>query len=62
MKPQDSNQLGALKAKNERNSVSWSQSNIFQFKAIKAMFQKSNDINKAIDEKKHKTLLKQKKF
>ena len=35
-----------LKAKNKRNSASWGQSNTFQFKAMKAMFQESKDIEK----------------
>ena len=35
-----------LKTKNKRNSVSWGQSNTFQFKAMKAMFQESKDIEK----------------
>ena len=35
-----------LQVKNKRNSVSWGQSNTFQFKAMKAMFQESSDINK----------------
>ena len=35
-----------LKVKNKRNSVSWGQSNTFQFKAMKAMFQESKDVDK----------------
>ena len=35
-----------LKIKNKRNSVSWGQSNTFQFKAMKAMFQESKEIDK----------------
>ena len=61
LKPQDNNQLGALKVKNKRNSVSWGQSNTFQFKAMKAMFQESNDLNKPVDEKKHKQFLETRK-
>ena len=61
LKPQDSHQLGTLKIKNKRNSVSWGQSNTFQFKAMKAMFQESNDLNKPVDEKKHKQFLETRK-
>ena len=61
LKPQDNNQLDALKVKNKRNSVSWGQSNTFQFKAMKAMFQESNDINKPVDEKKHKQFIETRK-
>lgn len=43
-----------LKIKNKRNSVSWGQSNTFQFKAMKAMFQESNDINQPKKEKEEK--------
>ena len=49
LKTHDNNQLdGAelLKIKNKRNSVSWGQSNTFQFKAMKAMFQESHDVDK----------------
>ena len=35
-----------LKIKNKRNSVSWGQSNTFQFKAMKAMFQEAKDVGK----------------
>ena len=35
-----------LQVKTKRNTVSWGQSNTFQFKAMKAMFQESNDIAK----------------
>ena len=35
-----------LKLKNKRNSVSWGQSNTFQFKAMKAMFQESKEVDK----------------
>ena len=40
------NAADLVKIKNKRNSVSWGQTNTFQFKAMKAMFQESNDINK----------------
>ena len=40
----DSTEL--MKQKNKRNSVSWGLTNTFKFKAMKAMFQESNDINK----------------
>ena len=49
LKSQDCKQLDAnelLKLKNKRNSVSWGQTNTFQFKAMKAMFQEVNDINR----------------
>ena len=65
LKTHDSNQLesAALKLKNKRNSVSWGQSNTFQFKAMKAMFQESNDINKPSkeNEAKHKQFLESRK-
>ena len=64
LKTHDANQLesAALKVKNKRNSVSWGQSNTFQFKAMKAMFQESNDINKpSKDEAKHKQFLESRK-
>ena len=34
-----------LKIKGKRHSVSFGQSNTFQFKAMKAMFQESNEVN-----------------
>ena len=51
------------KLKNKRNSVSWGQSNTFQFKAMKAMFQESNDINqpKKETEEKHQKFLESRK-
>ena len=60
----DSNSL--LKQKTKRNSVSWGQSNTFQFKAMKAMFQECNDLNnkkpkKEIEEKHQKFLESRKK-
>ena len=59
LKSHDNIQLDAaelLKIKNKRNSVSWGQSNTFQFKAMKAMFQESKDINRPAKEtdEKHK--------
>ena len=47
-----------LKLKNKRNSVSWGQSNTFQFKAMKAMFQESKDVDKPSKE----TIEKHQKF
>jgi len=44
----DSEKLSKLK--NKRNSVSWGKSNLFQFKAMKAMFQESKDIEKPTPE------------
>ena len=65
LKSHETNQLdaAALKLKNKRNSVSWGQSNTFQFKAMKAMFQESNDINKPSkeNEAKHKQFLESRK-
>ena len=65
LKTHDTNQLDAdalLKIKNKRNSVSWGQSNTFQFKAMKAMFQESNDVNKLKKEpEKHKRFLESRK-
>ena len=65
LKTHETNQLesAALKLKNKRNSVSWGQSNTFQFKAMKAMFQESNDINKPSkeNEAKHKQFLESRK-
>jgi hypothetical protein len=45
-----------LKVKNKRNSVSWGQNNTFQFKAMKAMFVETKDIEKPTKEttEKHK--------
>ena len=43
-----------LKIKSKRNSVSWGQSNTFQFKAMKAMFQETKDIEKPSKEKEEK--------
>jgi len=46
LKTGDSKKLDSLtKGKDKRNSVSWGQSNTFQFKAMKAMFQESNEVN-----------------
>ena len=66
LKTHDNNQLdGAelLKIKNKRNSVSWGQSNTFQFKAMKAMFQESKDINQPTKEteEKHKKFVESRK-
>ena len=47
-----------LKIKNKRNSVSWGQSNTFQFKAMKAMFQETKEVGKQSKE----TLEKHQKF
>ena len=61
------NQLDAsslLKLKNKRNSVSWGQSNTFQFKAMKAMFQESSDVDKKLSketEEKHKQFVESRK-
>lgn len=38
----------------KRNSVSWGQSNTFQFKAMKAMFQESSDLKVKPKEEEHK--------
>ena len=43
-----------LKIKGKRHSVSFGQSNTFQFKAMKAMFQESKDIDKPNKEKDEK--------
>ena len=43
-----------LKIKEKRNSVSWGQSNTFQFKDMKAMFQESKDVEKPSKEKDEK--------
>ena len=40
--------------KNKRNSVSWGQSNTFQFKAMKALFQESTDLKKPPKEEEEK--------
>ena len=51
------------KLKNKRNSVSWGQSNTFQFKAMKAMFTESTDVNqpKKETEEKHQKFLESRK-
>ena len=51
------------KACNKRNSVSWGQSNTFQFKAMKAMFTESTDVNqpKKETEEKHQKFLESRK-
>ena len=65
LKTHDNSQLDPsdlVKLKNKRNSVSWGQSNTFQFKAMKAMFQETNDINKPVkDEAKHKQFIESRK-
>ena len=66
LKSHDNIQLDAaelLKIKNKRNSVSWGQSNTFQFKAMKAMFQESKDINRNIKktDEKHKEFVESRK-
>ena len=53
-----------LKPKGKRNSVSWGKSNTFQFKAMKAMFTESVDLNKKEteeDKKKHQQFLENRK-
>ena len=54
-KPIDPNQLLKIK-KGARHSVSFGQSNTFQFKAMKAMFQESHDVDKTkkLIEEEHK--------
>ena len=50
--------------KQKRNSVSWGKSNTFEFKAMKAMFTESEDINKQKteeDKEKHKKFLETRK-
>ena len=50
--------------KSKRNSVSWGKSNTFEFKAMKAMFTESEDINKKEteeDKEKHKKFLESRK-
>ena len=65
LKTHDNSQLGPselMKIKNKRNSVSWGQSNTFQFKAMKAMFQEANDLDKPVkDEAKHKQFIESRK-
>ena len=57
----DPHSIGILK--NKRNSVSWGQSNTFEFKAMKAMFQESNEVNqhKKEDEERHQKFLESRK-
>ena len=43
-----------LQKKAKRNSVSWGQSNTFQFKAMKAMFTESTDLQKLPKEEEQK--------
>ena len=63
LKNGDANKLGSLKAKDKRNSVSWGQSNTFEFKAMKAMFQESSDVNKPSKEnvEKHQKFIESRK-
>ena len=66
LKSHNNNQIDAaelLKIKNKRNSVSWGQSSMFQFKAMKAMFQESKEINKPTKEtqEKHKQFVESRK-
>ena len=51
-----SNKLGVNIKGNKRHSVSFGQSNTFQFKQMKAMFQESHDIDKPkkLNEEEHK--------
>ena len=56
----DQNNL--LNIKSKRHSVSWGQSNTFQFKAMKALFQESNDITKdKKDTEEHKQFIESRK-
>ena len=52
-----------LKIKGKRHSVSFGQSNTFQFKAMKAMFQESHDANKPkkANEEEHKKFVESRK-
>ena len=65
LKTHDNSQLDPselMKIKNKRNSVSWGKSNTFQFKAMKVMFQETNDINNPVkDEAKHKQFIESRK-
>ena len=55
LKTQDTNYDPAkLEKKAKRNSVSWGQSNTFQFKAMKAMFTESTDLKKVPKEEESK--------
>ena len=57
LKPSDaSNKLGVKIKGNKRHSVSFGQSNTFQFKEMKAMFQENHDAEKSknLNEKEHK--------
>ena len=51
------------KIKNKRNSVSWGQSNTFQFKAMKAMFQETKEVGTPTKEteEKHKKFVENRK-
>ena len=51
-----------LQVKSKRNSVSWGQSNTFKFKAMKAMFEESNEIAKEKkDTEEHKQFVESRK-
>ena len=54
LRTQDMKLDPAKLAKGKRNSVSWGQSNTFQFKAMKALFQESTDLKKAPKEEEEK--------
>ena len=55
LKTQDTNyDTAKLEKKAKRNSVSWGQSNTFQFKAMKAMFTESTDLQKLPKEEEQK--------
>ena len=45
VKPPHLDQTSLLKLKTKRNSISWGNSDTFQFKAMRAMFEESKDIN-----------------
>ena len=64
LKTHDPNsKLDDLKKLKKRNSVSWGQSNTFQFKAMKALFQESSDVDKPKKEteEKHQKFLESRK-
>ena len=54
LRTQDMKLDPAKLAKGKRNSVSWGQSNTFQFKAMKAMFTESTDLQKLPKEEEQK--------
>ena len=64
LKTHDPNsKLDDLKKLKKRNSVSWGQSNTFKFKAMKALFQESSDVDKPKKEteEKHQKFLESRK-